>query len=253
MSRGKPDREGKPPMVFFEPKAWATGCARLTPMQEWVYLQISVACMDTGRPVPEDEIDFLMLRYPDYRRDLDALISKGKVEHREGKGYWVQRAIDEQRVAARHLEKKRKNAQKAAEARWGKPEQDQDDICDRNADAHATAMPVEKRREEKTSPNGDDSPHSPPKKKPPAKPKIELPEDIDPDLWKAYLEHRRKVKAPMTERAQELAIMKLAKINRETGQPKNAIIEQSIERGWKGLFEIKNDGKGKSGWGWINE
>ena len=71
-----------------------------------------------------------------------------------------------------------------------------------------------------------------------------LPDNIDPDTWKAFIEHRRKLKAPMTDRAKTLMINKLLKLH---GNP-NDILNQSIENGWKGAFELKeqNNGQNKS-------
>ena len=64
-----------------------------------------------------------------------------------------------------------------------------------------------------------------------------LPENIDSDTWKAFIEHRKKLKAPMTDRAKSLMVNKLNKLN---GNP-NDILNQSIENGWKGVFDLKEN------------
>lgn len=64
-----------------------------------------------------------------------------------------------------------------------------------------------------------------------------VPDRIDADTWKSFVEHRQKLKAAMTDRAKVLMINKLNKL---TGNP-NDILNQSIENGWKGVFEIKQE------------
>jgi len=62
-----------------------------------------------------------------------------------------------------------------------------------------------------------------------------LPNWINGDTWKAFVEHRQKLKAPMTNHAKNLIIKKLEKLNGKA----NDILNQSISSGWKGVFEIK--------------
>jgi len=66
---------------------------------------------------------------------------------------------------------------------------------------------------------------------------FELPNNIDEITWKSFLEHRQKLKAPMTDHAKNLMMKKLEKLN---GNP-NHILNQSIENGWKGVFELKQE------------
>lgn len=59
------------------------------------------------------------------------------------------------------------------------------------------------------------------------------------DALLAFAEMRRQIKAPIgTERALNLLISRLNEIGK-TDQEKIAIVNQSIERGWRGFFEIK--------------
>jgi hypothetical protein len=73
-----------------------------------------------------------------------------------------------------------------------------------------------------------------------------LPPWLSETLWQAFLEHRRKLRAPMTLKAQELAIAKLERF-RNAGIDPAATIEASIENGWKGLFEPKQHNTPRSG------
>ena len=57
-----------------------------------------------------------------------------------------------------------------------------------------------------------------------------------------FKKHRRQLKAPMTDRAFELMVGKLEKLSGGDERKKIAILNQSIENGWKGVFELKTDG-----------
>ncbi|MGR3218621.1 MAG: hypothetical protein ACUZ8H_02235, partial [Candidatus Anammoxibacter sp.] len=67
-----------------------------------------------------------------------------------------------------------------------------------------------------------------------------LPDNIDKETWSAFVEHRQKLKAPMTDKAKTLMINKLEKLNGSA----NDILNQSIENGWKGIFELKENDNG---------
>lgn len=62
------------------------------------------------------------------------------------------------------------------------------------------------------------------------------------DLEKAlkdFVKHRKKLKSPMTDRAYELMLNKLEKLSGGNEKKKIEIINQSIENGWKGVFELR--------------
>jgi hypothetical protein len=69
---------------------------------------------------------------------------------------------------------------------------------------------------------------------------IVIPEWIDKDAWDGFIEHRKKIKVPLTGRAATLTINKLAAFQKN-GQDPNAILNQSVEMGWKGIFPIGGD------------
>ena len=64
---------------------------------------------------------------------------------------------------------------------------------------------------------------------------FEFPEWLNSDVWDTFVEHRKKLKAPMTERAKTLLIKKTEKLEGDNIE----ILNQSIENGWKGVFAIK--------------
>lgn len=71
--------------------------------------------------------------------------------------------------------------------------------------------------------------------------KVEVPEWVPGDAWKAWLEVRPKVKAPNTPRALTLAIRELEKL-RADGHDPRAVLEQSTVRGYRGLFPVDRKG-----------
>ena len=55
-----------------------------------------------------------------------------------------------------------------------------------------------------------------------------------------FVKFRKLIKKPMTNKALELIIAKLNKLG-ETDKERVAIINQSIERGWAGVFSLKDE------------
>lgn len=61
----------------------------------------------------------------------------------------------------------------------------------------------------------------------------------------AFMEHRKKIKKPMTEHAVKLTISKLNKMTADVSE-QIQILNQSIENGWQGVFPLKTDEKVQS-------
>ncbi len=68
----------------------------------------------------------------------------------------------------------------------------------------------------------------------------ELPEWLDPELWAEFLKQRKLLKKPMTEYAQKLMLKRLDQF-RLQGQNPIAILQESLIRGWTGVFKLKPD------------
>lgn len=68
-----------------------------------------------------------------------------------------------------------------------------------------------------------------------------MPGWVPGDAWDGYIDMRKRIKKPMTARAMELAITKLADLMRAGSDPK-AVLDQSTMNSWQGLFEIKTRG-----------
>lgn len=69
---------------------------------------------------------------------------------------------------------------------------------------------------------------------------IEYPNWLDLDLWQTFIIHRNGMKPKLSPHAQMLNINKLKNLI-DKGYDQTEIINQTIERGWKGLFEPKED------------
>ena len=106
----------------------------------------------------------------------------------------------------------------------------------KNADRNSQSK-EEKRREEESK-----------EKKKPAPPSVYYPNDEALDkTFKDFIEFRKKIKHPMTDKAIELTQRNLEKLASVNGMMDNdlaiRIIEQSIMRGWRGIFPLKDEGQ----------
>jgi hypothetical protein len=70
-----------------------------------------------------------------------------------------------------------------------------------------------------------------------APPSPELPPGLLTDTWKAFRDHRQRLRAPLTFRAEKLLLAKLTTLCADGADP-NALVDRSIEHGWKGLFPL---------------
>lgn len=68
---------------------------------------------------------------------------------------------------------------------------------------------------------------------------IPLPSWVPSDAWDAWLEMRAKARIPTTERALQLALRDLSNF-RDQGHDPRTVLEQSVARGWRGLFAPRN-------------
>ena len=68
---------------------------------------------------------------------------------------------------------------------------------------------------------------------------IILPDYLNLDIWKEYLDMRKKLKAPNTETALNRILKKLEGFEKQEIGNGTLAIENSIENGWKGVFEPK--------------
>lgn len=69
---------------------------------------------------------------------------------------------------------------------------------------------------------------------------LELPDWLPNDAWLAFVDMRKKIKAPLTDHAAKLAIAELEKLMNDGHRPR-AVLEQSTMNSWRGLFPIKTN------------
>lgn len=64
---------------------------------------------------------------------------------------------------------------------------------------------------------------------------------IDPDSWSAFVEMRKKAKAPLTAYAEKLIMRELCKL-KAAGHDPQACLDQSIMNGWRDVFPVRDKG-----------
>ena len=69
--------------------------------------------------------------------------------------------------------------------------------------------------------------------------KPELPEWLQPEVWTTFCDHRKSIKKPITPQAEKLLLGELLKLKNAGNSPID-VINQSIMKGWTGLFELKD-------------
>jgi phage replication O-like protein O len=65
-----------------------------------------------------------------------------------------------------------------------------------------------------------------------------LPEWLEKELWDDFIEHRKKLRKPMTKRAEDTIIKKLTWLKGLGHNPRHCLLT-AIERGWLSVFEPK--------------
>ena len=81
----------------------------------------------------------------------------------------------------------------------------------------------------------------------------DCPEELR-EVAEAFVDHRKALKSPVTGNALKLAIKKAKKYAKDDLDMTIAIIEQSMERGWKGIFPLDDKTPQKKGRNdWIDE
>ena len=147
---------------------------------------------------------------------------------------WHQARCDAE--IARFSEKSEK-ARRSADARWTGSE--------RNANAYANALPPQCEGNATHDPRPTTHKTPTPKDQGPVA-AAPLPGWLPTDAWEAFLEARVAMKARPTERAKGLLLGELGKLVSQ-GQDPRAVLEQSVARGWRGLFPVKPPDVGKPG------
>jgi phage replication O-like protein O len=75
---------------------------------------------------------------------------------------------------------------------------------------------------------------------------IILPDWLPLELWNEFKKYRTKIKKPLGLKAQQLNLAKLEKL-KLAGNAPQAVIEQTLEKGWQGFFELPENKGGQHG------
>ena len=139
------------------------------------------------------------------------------------------------------------SARNAAKSRWEKVRQSSQvvDSVDSNAKRMRGACEADAERNapNPTQPNPNPTQQEQKQKQPPSRAALALPDWLPVDQWGAFVEMRKRMKAPLTDRAISLAIGELEKL-RAQGHDVGKVLDQSTANGWKGLFPLKTNGNG---------
>jgi hypothetical protein len=68
------------------------------------------------------------------------------------------------------------------------------------------------------------------------KPQAEMPVGLNPVAWQRWIEYRKQIGRPLKELSLDAAAKKLARYSSDN---QTKVVDQSIENGWQGLFELK--------------
>lgn len=80
--------------------------------------------------------------------------------------------------------------------------------------------------------------------------KIPIPDWIPAEAWAGFVEMRKKIRVPLTERAILLTIADLKKLR--STEDIGAVLDQSTQRSWRSVFPVKHQNGGQHGTGTSN-
>ncbi len=72
-----------------------------------------------------------------------------------------------------------------------------------------------------------------------------LPDWVPAEAWAGWIEVRKKIRAPNTDQAMRLSVKTLEQL-RGKGFDPATVLNQSTQRGWRGLFEVSESNKDKN-------
>lgn len=197
---------------------------RLSMLEHGAYTLLIDACYDREQfPTLEQAIDWCWARTDEEKQAVEFVLSKFFTLE---DGKYVQSRITEE-IGKYHANSKtnQRIAQEREEKRRAEKERSEHEAC---TNRHLTNnhKPITNNQEpvktKKAAPSSE----------------VSLPEWIANDSFEAFIEHRKKLKAPMTQLAQTRLIAELSRL-REDGNEPHAVLDQSILNGWKGVFPLK--------------
>jgi hypothetical protein len=73
-----------------------------------------------------------------------------------------------------------------------------------------------------------------------------MPDWMPAESWQGFCEMRQRMRAPLTPHAVKLLVNKLAEL-RTRGDDPTAVLDRSVQNGWRGLFPLKDERKNGHG------
>lgn len=231
----------------FDVRCYLGDTMHLTRDQHGAYLLLLFAYWMRGGPLPSNDNELATIvraSMPEWRRLKPVLQPFFQVVD----GRWVQRRADRELAKAEEIIAAKSEAGKAgAKARW-------QTHSDRNADANgeriADAMAEPMREQWQTDaplPSPSPVPKEDTKKvkaalraEAAARPVVEIPDWIPAEAWNGFVEMRRKIRQPLTDRAILLTISALKKMR--STEDIGAVLDQSTMKNYRGVFPVKHEG-----------
>jgi uncharacterized protein YdaU (DUF1376 family) len=197
---------------------YARDTAHLSMLEDCAYRRMLDLCYASEKPLPLDRpklYRLLRVKTNQEKQAVDIVLGEFFIEGEDG---WHQRRVEEE---LNKVKSKSSKARASAEMRWH---------CERIANAS-------KPHTEGNAPNNQEpiANNQKPKKEEVA---LRLPEWLPLENWKAFLEVRKKNKAPNTPRALQLALTELERI-KSLGHDPALVLDQSTLKGWKSVYPLK--------------
>lgn len=237
---------GRPPYVSFYASDWKGGTATLPALAEWCYLQLCLDIWDKGEPVKKSRLQMLFVRAgSEWESQVELLIDEGKVRRLRNGNLVVDRALAEYQKASKKRTSRIKAAKIGAEKRWENKENDAGRI-ENHADgiANQNQNQSQSQRDTIVSP-----PHSPPSDEDDQH-QADFLFSIPDEVWEKFERYRKEIKKPLNGTTRSRSRKTLEKIWNEHGHEPGAVIEQTIDQVWVGLFPLKADRSGPKQSGW---
>ncbi|MCR4298247.1 MAG: DUF1376 domain-containing protein [Gallionella sp.] len=213
--------------------AYLADTSHLTTIEHGAYLLLlMIAWRTQEKRLPDD--DKLLARYAkmtpsQWKRIRPVMSAFFKIEN----GYWTQgRLIDEANAVKRYRERQSAAGKASALKRNGRHSTTVELGCNRSPTPSPSPSPISNKEEPPITPQ-----HTAMRDWP------DIPDWIPVEPWNAFIAMRRRKSGMPTPRAIELLIGKLDRW-KATGHDPGAVLDQSTENQWTGIFEIKQDWSG---------
>lgn len=229
--------------IEFYPSDWTAGTSYMPPTVEWLYLQVCLYNWDKREPMPASQSAMRFSRSPSWEADLTMLIDAGKVVRTQGGGLFVERAMVSANKAYDLWERKSRGGRKRHAIENAEQFNEGGSTPDKTAGKSAgksgsESLASNQNQNQNQTPLNGESPPDPPAG--------DLLFQVSADAMRDFRDHRVKIGAPMTNRAEAMIVTALEKIHRERGHDPTSVLNQSIMLGWRGVFPLKDEQNGKA-------